>query len=192
MADVLNGENLLVANDIAKVYVAPLLTTAPTDATTAFGTGWADLGILGEDGLTEAIDEDRQEFRPMGYKSPLRTDINSVTKTMQFVVWSTNVHALSLYDRVAVADMEAMAGGGVHYSVYRPQKGDVRMFAFDILDSTTAEHIRLISPKGEVTERGEISYKGDEAIGYDLTVTFYESANGLLFDRYITGIDLPA
>ena len=44
-------------------------------------------------------------------------------------------------------------------------------------------HRRIIIPYGEVTERGDISYKSDEMIGYEITISAYPSSDGVSVRR---------
>lgn len=193
MAD--NLDLIRVGVGPGKVYVASVGTTAPTDATTAWPTGFYDLGALDPDGLQEGVDEDREEFTPWGYKSPVRTEITGATRTYKFKCWETNAHTLSLYDRVDYADMEVTGTGDtalLSYDVVRPSKADVRVFGIDLIDGQN-RLFRYVIPKGEVTERAEITWKGDEVVGYEYTVTAYESSDGVLLHKYIqAGITLPA
>lgn len=178
-----------------KVRVAALGTVAPTNPTDAWGAGWYDLGALDPDGLTEGADEDREEFIPWGYKSPVRSDITGATRTFGFKCWETNAHTLSLFDRIDYDDMTVTGSGDsayLSYDVVRPTRADVRAFGIDLIDGEN-NLFRYIIPKGEVTERSEITWTGSEVVGYEYTITAYESSDGLLIHKYMqAGITLPA
>lgn len=178
-----------------KVRVADLGTVAPTNPTDAYGVGWYDLGALDPDGLAEGVDEDRSEQTPWGYKSPVRTDITKAGRTYKFKCWESNVHTLSLYDRVPYSAMTVNGSGAssyLSYDVVRPSKGDERSFGIDLIDGDD-NLFRYIIQRGEVTERSEITWKGDTVVGYEYTVTAYEASDGLLVHKYIqAGIVLPA
>lgn len=177
-----------------RINVAPLGTVAPLNATTAWGTGWVDLGVLGEDGLVIANEEDREEFTPWGWSSPIRSQITSATTTFQFAAWETSAVVLSLVDRVSVADMEELTNGedpeGVAYDAKRPSGPDYRMFGFDVIDGNSL--IRYVVPRGEVTERDDITFASGEVGGYSLTVTAFENSEGVRFRRYQNDLVIPA
>lgn len=178
-----------------RVRVAAVGVVAPTNPTDAWGVGWYDLGALDPDGLQESVDEDRQDFTPWGYKSPVRTEITGATRQFQFKCWETNAHTLSLYDRVDYEDMTVTGSGAaayLSYDVVRPSKADVRAFGIDLVDGEN-NLFRYVIPRGEVVERSEITWKGDEVVGYEYTLTAYEASDGLLAHKYMqAGIVLPA
>lgn len=179
MADNVNA--IRVAADGGKAYVAPLGSTLPTGLD-PFGSEWWDLGAMDPSGLTEAYEEERSEHRPLGYKSPVRTDITGVTKTFTTPMWETNPYTTALYDNVPLSALEELPGGIIRYPVHRPTGQKKYMLAIDTFDGTN--HIRTVVPIAEVTARAEITKNAESVIGYNLTWTAYEDSQGLLFDRY--------
>jgi hypothetical protein len=57
-----------------------------------------------------------------------------------------------------------------------------RGFGFDVIDGDYQRRIYL--PLAEVTERGDITYKSDELIGYEMTVTAYPGSDGVSVKRW--------
>lgn len=176
--------------DGAKCYVAPLGSTVPTGLD-PFGAEWWDLGAFNPEGLTETYEEERSEKRPLGYKSPVRTDIISVTKTITTPVWETNPYTMALYDNVALEDLEELAGGIVRYPAYRPTGQRKYMMALDVFDGTN--HERTIFPIAEVTSRGEKTRNAETVSQQQLTWTIYEGSDGLMFEKFYlsSGMWLP-
>lgn len=176
--------------DGGKCYVAPLGSTLPTGLD-AFGAEWWDLGAIDPSGLVEAYEEERNEKRPLGYKSPVRTDIISVTKTFQTPMWETNPYTQALYDGVDLADMEELPGGILHYPKYRPTGPRRYMLAVDTFDGTN--HERTVAAIAEITSRAERTKNAENVTGSPLTWTVYEASDGLMFDRYFLsdGMWLP-
>ncbi|PRX91987.1 Ig-like domain-containing protein [Allonocardiopsis opalescens] len=188
MAD--NPDALRVAVDGGKCYIANLGSAVPTGMD-PFSSAWRDLGLISEEGVNEAYEEDRTERRPWGYKSPVRTDITGVTKTFTMTAWETNAYTRALYDNVGFADFSADVDGVVSYTVRRPTGQSLYMLAIDSFDGTN--HLRTIVPRAEVTARGEMVNSAEEVIGYNFTWTAYELSDRTMFQRFFlsNGMWLP-
>lgn len=59
---------------------------------------------------------------------------------------------------------------------------DVRAFCFDLIQGTN--HLRFYVPQGEVTAQGNVVYKTDSEIEYDVTITAYPNSSGVAVKRY--------
>lgn len=163
--------------------VAPLGTTMPTGLG-AWPTGYVDLGYISDDGLVEGRDEDRQEFVPWQSSSPIRTEITRSTVSYQMTLWESKWDTISLYYKVGLDDVTT-TGTGADTVVIVDEKGkprqDLRSFGFDVIDGVYQR--RMLAPYAEVTERGEITYKSDTLIGYQVTITCYEGPDGVSVRR---------
>ena len=60
---------------------------------------------------------------------------------------------------------------------------DVRSFCFDLIQGSN--HLRFWIPTGEITAQGNITYKYDNLIEYDVTITAYPNTSGIAVKRYI-------
>lgn len=156
--------------------VGLLGTTAPVGFS-ALGTGWKDLGYISQDGMTAAVDEERQSWTPWGGLSPIRTQVTSSTKTYAITAWESNATVLSLYHKIPEATFTPDVDGVISFAESDRPTPDRRAFCFDVLDGASNQ-IRIYIPLGEVTERGDVVYKSDDLIGYPLTVTAYPGADG--------------
>jgi len=189
MADNVNAIRAY-GTDGGKCYVAPLGSQLPTGLD-AFGPEWWDLGAIDPAGLTEAYEEERNEKRPLGYKSPVRTDITGVTKTFTTPMWETNVYTQALYDNVDLSALEELPGGIITYPVYRPTGQKKYMLAVDTFDGVN--HERTVAAIAEVTTRAERTKNAENVTSSGLTWTVYEASDGLMFNRYFLsdGMWLP-
>ncbi|MFY7065999.1 Ig-like domain-containing protein [Nocardiopsis changdeensis] len=189
MADNVNAIRAF-GTDGGKCYVAPMGSTLPTGLD-PFGTEWWDLGAIDPTGFNEAYEEERNEKRPLGYKSPVRTDIISVTKTITTPLWETNPYTQALYDGVDLSDMVELPGGILTYPVHRPTGQRRYMLAVDTFDGTN--HERTVAAIAEVTSRGERPKNAENVTATSLTWTIYEASDGLMFNRYFLsdGMWLP-
>lgn len=174
-----------------KAYYAPLGTTAPTDIEEVWPAGWVDLGLISEDGLTENNDQDRTDIKAWGYDSPVRSQtINRVT-TFGLKFLETSPEVVSVYYAVPLADM-TQSGLGASQSVNFVQGQTPEPFVFALgLDIVDGERrFRFTIPRSEVSERGEITYKGDEAVAYEVTMATLLAADGSTMQRMYGGLAL--
>jgi hypothetical protein len=171
-----------------KAYIGAVGATAPTDLTTPWGTDWTDLGKVTEEGLTEATDQSRAEFKAWGYDAPVRTQLTSKTTTFQLAFMQTsNAQVISLFHSVALEDMTTTGTGDeafTSFTVGQNTQPDVRALGLDIVDGDF--HTRIIIPRCEVTERGNKVYRGNETVNYPMTFTALTASDGSSV-RYIVG-----
>jgi hypothetical protein len=168
----LDATNVRVALSGA-VYSAPLLTAQPTTPSETWPVGWVDLGYISEDGVTEAYSDDSEVIKAWQGGATVRTVITSTEATFAFTcletrkdVWETYHKGSLLTDDGATATMQV-----------RNATAAERMFGFDVIDGTN--HVRIVVARGEVSERGEIVYRNNEPVGYELTITAYPNADGV-------------
>jgi hypothetical protein len=154
------------------VRVAAVGTTAPTDPSAAYDVGWAELGYLGEDGIEEAPNEDRKEIKAWQGGAIVRRVISSSEVTFKFTVIETNKDVWELYYPGSTL---ATATGVTTLTVKTPSP-DPRAFAFDVIDGDI--HTRILVPKGEISDKGNLVYKNDEPVGYEFTLTCYPASDG--------------
>lgn len=187
-----NNAELARLGVTGSLYVAPLGTTAPTDLG-AWGVGWVDLGYISDDGVTEAVNEDRQDFTPWQSATPIRTEITSAVQTFHATLWETKAATVSLFYRVPESDM-TVTGTAPNEIVSFNQQGkpdrDTRAYGIDVIDGTY--HRRIVLPMAEVTERGDVTYKSDTLIGYEVTITAYPGSDGISVKRMFKEGWLPA
>jgi hypothetical protein len=161
----------LDANNVRVPYtgaarVAPVGTAAPTGSTGVFGAGWVDLGYIHEDGITETPNADWNEVRAWQGRTVVRRTLTSSDVQWQFQLIEQKQETLELYYTGAV--MTQTSGQDARLDIVAPS-WDPRAFALDLIDGTI--HERIIIPQATVTDRGEITYNGTDAIAYDVTIT---------------------
>lgn len=173
----LNTDNVRVAIT-GGVRVAPPGTALPTTPVATYNAAFDELGYLSEDGITEANSDDRTVIKAWQNGTTVRRVLSSTETTFAFTVIETNPVVWALYypgsELAAVA-----AGDAVHTTLtVKVPAADPRAFAFDVLDGDSAQ--RILVPKGEISERGDVVYKNDEPIGYEMTMTCYPDEDGVV------------
>jgi len=148
------------------VSVGATSATAPT-GTSGTLTGFTDLGLIGEDGVTEAHGRSTNSIKAWQNGAEVRVVVTEGTLTYNFVMLETKKETVELYYGTTVTQT-ATDGSFV---VIPTATGGRKSFVLDVVDG--AELIRTYVPEGEVTEVGDKVYVNGEAIGYEVTVTAY-------------------
>ncbi|MEZ2373122.1 hypothetical protein [Arthrobacter sp. RCC_34] len=148
--------------------IAPLGTTLPVDATTALAAAFKDVGYVSEDGVTQSISTDQSDIKAWQNGDVVRKIQTSHEVTYQFTMIETNGETAQIY----YADPDAT---DTEVKITAAQTSH-NVWAIEIKDGT--EVSRIVLPDAQVTERGDMVFKTDEAVGYDITLTAYPDATG--------------
>lgn len=150
------------------ISVAPVGTTAPTDADTALAAPWKDLGYVTEDGVTETRDRSSDTLRAWQNADLLREVITEADLSFQFVLAETKAETVGLY-------YGATVGTDGSIIIVPSATGGRQAFVIDAVDGDN--FIRCFIPEGEITEVGDQVLSHGEIVGYDVTVKAYPSAD---------------
>lgn len=163
-----NAQNVRVATTGAVTF-AKVGTALPLDAVTALAAAFKDVGYIGPDGVTQAIETDVTDITAWQNGDTVRKVQTSHDVTFQLVMLETNALSLQVYyaDATATASAVKVTGAQSPHNVV----------VIDVIDEKHA--IRIVLPDAQVTERGEIVYQNEEATGYDITLTAYPDAGGV-------------
>lgn len=149
-------------------YTGPLKTPLPNGASAPVDQKFKDLGYISDDGVAQTIDSDTSEIKAWQNGDVVRVIQTSHKVSFKMTLIETNEEVLRLYyaDPTATSSLVKMTGNQApHFSG-----------VFDVLDGDKI--IRVTIPDGQVTERGDVNYKG-EVIGYEITVTCYPDSSGV-------------
>lgn len=159
------------------VYVAATTATAPTNSTASWAGGFTALGYISADGVEEGYSDTTKDIRAWQGGTLVRRLITETEATFHFTVLESTRTALELFHKGST-----LAGTGPWSMDVKSPTPDHRSFGFDVLDGT--EHIRIYVADGEVTSRGNIVYKHDEPISYEITVTAYPSSSDVVCTKF--------
>lgn len=162
----------------ADVYVAPVGTTAPTDTTTPLDAGFLPIGLLHEDGMTMSRDEDVTDHYAYGSKL-IRTTRQKHKRTLKVTALEDNVAVFGLANPGSTASTTT----GTTTRVVMVPTSNPQAFVFELVDGDVTK--RLVVPRGEVTEVGDMTISDSEICSQELTITVYAASDGELF-REIT------
>ncbi|MEU7160331.1 hypothetical protein [Streptomyces chrestomyceticus] len=159
-------------------YVAPKGTEGPKDAVSPWPPAATDIGWISEDGITESNSADTTEIKGWQGGQTVRKVISSSEMTFKFTAIETSKSVLELYHKGS----KIVTKDGASILAIKAPGTDRRWFGFDVIDGDS--HVRIWVPDGEVSETGDITYKGDEAIAYELTITAYPGPDGTVAYKY--------
>lgn len=175
-------------------YVAPVGTTAPTDPYSPWGDGWLDAGYVTEDGLNEALNENRQTFKAWGRQDPVRTQVTDRETKFKVTFMQTSALTLALYYGVDMADMTSSGTAGTQFLAFNePDTTESMAYALgmDVLDGDYPK--RLIVARAEVSEKGDLPHKSDSVQNYELTFSSLTAPGGASsIVRMFGQVPLPA
>lgn len=159
---------------IGAVWRAPKGTTLPTDATTALGTEFVNLGHVSEDGWTVSDSKESTTIKNMD-----GTDVFSVQTGVTSTIHVKLIEGLNpevLKTAHGTENVTGTLADGISVTVNTDEPEEfVWVFETILRDGVLK---RIVVPDGKVTETGDITYKMDEPVAYDFTITSLADASG--------------
>lgn len=163
------------------VWVAPLGTTLPTDATTALGSAFTCLGYVSEDGLENANEMDVSDIKAWGGNIVYRSLTELTDNFSLALIESENIDVLkNVYgDANVTADLD----GNISIDI-KAEDPQEKVWVFE-LTLRGGRNKRIVIPDGAVTSREAITYNDSDAIAYGITVSAYPDASNVTHKEYI-------
>lgn len=149
------------------IYVAPSGTSLPTSAGGSRSASFRELGYISEDGLVESQGTDTNDIKAWQNGTLVRRVQTSHDLTYKFTALETNPTVLEeFYGNYTSGDIQITGA-----------QPDTKSWVFEVYDGD--EHLRIVVPAGQVTERDDVSYVNGEATAYGFTITAYPDASGV-------------
>ena len=163
------------------VWVAPLGTTLPTDATTALGASFTCLGYVSEDGLENENEMDVSDIKAWGGNIVYRS-LTELTDNFSFaLIESENADVLK---NVYGDDNVTVDGSGNIKVDIKAEDPQEKIWVFELaLRGGRAK--RIVIPDGAVTSRETITYNDSDAIAYGITVSAYPDSSNVTHKEYL-------
>jgi hypothetical protein len=163
------------------VYVAPLGTALPSNATTNLNAAFKSLGYVSEDGLVNSVESDTENVNAWGGDLVL-VGQTTFSETFTVNLIETSEDALRTYygDENVTVDVD----GNITVVQNSGQLPAVSV-VFEIV-LTGGRIKRIVVPNAQIADRsGEITYVDGEAIAYPAVFTAYPDADGNTHTEYI-------
>lgn len=183
-----DASRILVAQ-MARVYLAPVGTTAPDGPTVAMPDGWYEVGYFTPDSLQWATDPSFEEIQSHQSNYPTRRVQTTDAATLQVDLqeWSYQ-NLLAVYGGGSITQVTAGGTGTPYYKFTPPSIGGRGQTSatVEIIDGT--RHYRRIIPVCEQSEGVELSFeKTSEStlplrltvIGSDALDPYYELSDDI-------------
>lgn len=163
------------------IYMAPVGTALPTDATTALNSAFVELGYVSEDGITNSNSMTTEDIKAWGGDIVYSAETEK-TDTFQFtLIEATNINVLK---HVYGDDNVTQANGSI---TIRANSTPTAYRSYVIESVLRDKAKRTVIPSAKVTTVGDIVYKDDTLHGYDTTITAVADTAGNTHYEYIGG-----
>lgn len=164
------------------VHWAPIGSTLPTSATASLDGAFVELGYISEDGLTNNNSPESDTVKAWGGDTVLTLQTDRPDTFAMTLLESMNADVLKTVYGSANVTTDGSGNLTVKATAQDMPSG---AWVFDmILKGGRAK--RIVVPNGTISELGEITYKDDEAVAYNITITDVPDTNGVYHYEYIT------
>ena len=163
------------------IWIADAGTTPPSDATTALAADFTALGYVSEDGLVNSNSPESDTGKAWGGDIVI-TYQTEKPDTFQFtLIGSKDVDVLEAV--YGSANVSGTLATGITVNANATEAEDhVWVFEIVMRDNTFK---RIVVPAGKVTEVGDITYKDDDIVGYELTIQAFPDSSANTHYEYI-------
>lgn len=174
--------SVLVGRD-GTCEIAPYGTALPDDFDDALDAAFVDLGEISEDGLEHVFEVESERIANWAGQT-VRLVNKKANATFKMKFLETNEDVVGLFYGAAVT-----GAAGVSSVAIGDPAPDTRAMVVTVIDGDTEK--RYVLAKVQVSDRGSVPEKGDEASTYELTFeALYDSTVGgygeLQFDNDLT------
>ena len=177
------AKNVSVGKPLATgaIFVAPSGTDVPTDATAPLAETYKCVGYISEDGVTNAVTTDSEPVKAWGGDTVLNTQ-TSREETFAFKMIETN--KTSLEQAYGAGNVTEESESGSLSIKHNSKEKSVYVYVMEVI--LTGNRIkRIVVPVGKVIEMGDVVYKDNEPIGYEITVSATPDSSGNTAYEYI-------
>lgn len=186
MANKNNANNVTAAKPKVEgaIYLAPLGTALPTDATTALDAAFQNLGFVSENGLENENSASSEEVKEWG-----GVVVNTLMKEKGDKFKFTLIEALNL-DVLKLIYGSKNVEGTLETGISIKATNDEYKAACLVVEMILKDGIikRIVLPLTKISEVGPVKYAAGENIGYEITLSALPDAKGVTHYEYIVKV----
>lgn len=164
------------------IHWAPLGSSLPTSATASLDAAFVELGYVSEDGLTNNNSPESDTVKAWGGDTVLNLQTDRPDTFALTLLESLNTDVLKTIYGASNVTVDGSGNITVKATAAEMTSG---AWVFDMIVKGGRAK-RIVVPNGTISELGEIVYKDDEAVGYNITITDVPDTNGVYHYEYIT------
>lgn len=167
------------------VFRAAVGSTLPTSATSALDGAFAEMGWSADDGLTNSNSPESEDIKAWSGTVVLSLVTEKPDTYTIKLIESTNPDVLKAVYGTDNVDVDEVTGDiTVRANADDPEEG---AWVFDMELRHTYK--RVVLPDAKISEVGDIVYKDDEVVGYEITLTALPDESGNTHYEYIHPLD---
>lgn len=159
----------------------------PTTPSATLSADYKCLGYVSEDGLKNNIEKEFEDIKAWGGDTVYTVESSQDDKfqfTLLEVLNEDVLKAVFVDSNVTVTDATTTAPKSIAVNVNSTQTPECVWVIDMIMRGNNPK--RIVIPYGKVVTIGEITYKDDEAVGYDVTIAATPDENGNTHYEYMT------
>lgn len=162
------------------VFIAPIGTAAPSDASTELDGGFELLGYISEDGVTITEERDSENIVAWGGDT-VYTSQTSYTETFTF----TPIEVNPVVARAEYGDDNVEVSGGLMTIKHSSAEAEEKMIVIETVpNSGTLD--RFFIPRAKLTEKGDQALTDSDPMGRECTFTALPDDSGVTAYEFIS------
>ena len=164
------------------VFRAATGTTPPTTASSNLASAFKAMGYVSDDGVTNSNSPESSEIKAWGGDVVLNPQTGKTDTFKLKLIEILNTDVL----KAVYGDSNVTVAGNETTIAVNSKEGDEGVWVIDTILGTYMK--RIVIPNGKITEVGDIVYKDDEAVGYEITISATPDTDGNTHYEYIAPI----
>lgn len=164
------------------IWVAPLATVLPTDATTKLSVDFKSLGYISEDGLVNTNTPTTENIKAWGGDIVANVQTEKEDTFGYTLIEAININVLKkIYGE---DNVKGTLETGITIKANSEELQEQVVVVDTILKGGILK--RIVIPVGKVSGLGDISYADADALGYEVTLTAVPDLEGNTHYEYIS------